>query len=275
MNHVLQVVLYVLNLPLMPVGKTTVTLAMLLYILLLFTILILVSRTIRRTFLEKALAHSKLDRNMQNAFAMTSQYGIIFIGAVIILNTAGIEMTALTVVAGALGIGLSLGLQTVAKNVAGGLMILLERPIRIGDRVQIGVTSGEVTRIALRSTTIRNDDRIDIIVPNADFMDQRVSNWSYSTKDIYLNIPVTVAADNDISQVRDLLEKSIKANSKVLSEPPPQILLDAFEGGKLKFNVRVATDDFVSACGALKSELNYDFFKRFKEAQIKLDSPAK
>jgi small-conductance mechanosensitive channel len=272
MQKILQLINEILNLPLMPVGHTTVTLAMLIYIICLFAVLIVLSRSFRRRVLEKLLARTTLDINMQNAFAMLMQYGIVGIGIVIILNTAGIEMTALTVVAGALGLGLSLGLQTIAKNVAGGVMILIERPIRIGDRVQIGTTVGDVTHIALRATTIRNDDRIDVIVPNSDFMDQRVSNWTYSTRDVILNVPIAVSTDNDLSQVKQLLLDSAKAHTKVLDEPPPEVLLDSFDGGKLKFVLRVATNDYISAATNLKSDLLKDIFRQFRSSQIKLDA---
>ncbi len=264
--------LYVVNLPLVPIGKTTLTLAMLSYIIILFTILIFISRAVRQRVLEKLLAKSKLDLTMQNAFAMFMQYSTIAIGAVIILNTAGIEMTALTVVAGAVGIGLSLGLQTIAKSLAGGVMILVERPIRIGDRIQIGTTTGDVTRISLRSTTIRNDDHIDIIVPNADFMEQRVSNWTYSTRDIIVNIPLTVSSENDLDRVIALIEESAKANTKILAEPPPAVLLDSFAAGKMNLIIRIATEDYVSAATTLKSELNTAIMNQFKQAQIKFDS---
>lgn len=272
MKKILDLIFYVLNLPLLPVGHTTVTLAMLLYIIILFTILIAISRSIRHRVIEKVLVKSKLDPSMQSAFSMFLQYSFIGIGGVIILNTAGIEMTALTVVAGALGLGLSLGLQTIAKNVAGGIVILVERPIKLGDRVQIGSTTGDVTRIALRSTTIRNDDHVDVIVPNADFMDQRVSNWTFTTKDVILNIPVVVSSDNDLSQVQELIASAAKAHPKILAEPTPEVLLDSFDGGKFKFIIRVATEDFACASISLKSDLNNAIYRSFRESQVKFDA---
>ncbi len=272
MHKFFNAIFYVLNLPLVPVGKTTVTLAMMIYIIILFSILILISRAVRQRVLERLLAKSKLDQTMQNAFAMFLQYSTICIGGVIILNTAGIEMTALTVVAGALGIGLSLGLQTIAKNVAGGIMILVERPVRIGDRVQIGTTSGSVTRISLRSTTIRNDDHIDVIVPNADFMEQRVMNWTYSSRDIIMNIPLTVSAENDLTQIKELIESAAKTNPKILAEPAPEVLLDSFGAGKLNLIVRVATEDHISAATNLKSELNTEVLRQFKQSSIKFEA---
>lgn len=273
MNKILQAIFYVLNLPLIPVGRTTVTLAMLIYILVLFCLLIILSRFLRRKLVNRILEKSKLDKGMQNFFAMFLHYSFVGIGGVIILNTAGIEMTALTVVAGALGLGLSLGLQTLAKNVAGGMMILTERPIKIGDRIQIGTTIGDVTHIALRATTVRNDDHVDVIVPNADFMDQRVSNWSFSSPDIILNIPIVVSSDNDQTQVKDILENAAMNHAQVLADPQPQALLESFESGKLKFNLRVKAQDYKEA-NKLKSDLNLQILKEFKESQIKLD-PAK
>lgn len=275
-EHLWHAIVYVAQIPLVPVGKTTVTIALLAYILALFSILIAISRSIRRTVVEKLLEKTKLERNMQSFFGMFLQYSFIFLGGVIILNTAGIEMTALTVVAGALGLGLSLGLQTVAKNVAGGIMILIEKPIKIGDRVQIGTTTGDITKIALRSTTIRTDDNIDVIVPNTDFMDQRISNWSLTSRDVYVTFPVVVSVDNNLSEVKELIKDAVKAHPKVLQEPAPNVLIDAFDSGKLRFVIRAATEDYVAAAtNRLKSEIYDDLIRRFKEAQVKLDTPSK
>lgn len=271
-DKLLQSIFYVLNLPLLPVGKTTVTLAMLFYIIILFALLVRISRSIRKRVLDRVLEKSRLDAEMKHFFAMFIQYSFVGIGSVIILNTAGIEMTALTVVAGAMGLGLSLGMQTIAKSVAGGVMILLERPIKVGDRIQIGSTTGEVTRIALRSTTIRSDEHIEIIIPNADFMEQRVSNWTLSSRSLILNLPLSVSAENDLSQVKELILDSARANKRVLTDPAPEVLLDSFEAGKLKLFLRAATENLENAGQSLKSELNCQILQRFREAQVKLDS---
>ena len=263
-------ILYVLNLPLVPVGKTVVTLAMLLYIVLLFTALIVFSRYCRRRILDKVLQKSKLDLSMQNALAMILQYTFIGIGSIIILNTAGIEMTALTVVAGALGLGLSLGLQTIAKSIAGGVMILVERPIRIGDRIQIGTTTGDVTRIALRSTTVHTDDHIDIIVPNFEFMDQKVINWTYSSRKVILTLPITVSSENELSRVKELLADAAKKEEKVLDDPAPEILFESFESSKLKLTLKIATEDYVNA-SHLKSRLLETIYNSFIEGHIELE----
>lgn len=275
MNHLWQMLLYVANIPLVPVGKTTVTIALLLYIVLLFSVLFAIARSTRKRVIEKLLERSKLERNIQSFLGMLLEYTLIGIGGVIILNTAGIEMTALTVVAGALGLGLSLGLQTVAKNVAGGMMLLIERKIKIGDRIQIGSTTGNITSIALRSTTVRTDDHIDVIVPNTDFMDQRVSNWSLSSNSVIISVPVVVSSENDLSQVQEIIKEALNKNSMVHQDPAPEILIDSFEAGKLKFILRLSTDDYVAAAtNKLRSDLYDVIFRRFKEAQIKLDKKA-
>jgi small-conductance mechanosensitive channel len=270
MSKAWKFVLYVLNLPLIPVGKTIVTLAMLLYIILLFTLLVASARYCRRKVVDKFLEKSKLDMSMQNALAMFLQYSFIGIGSIIILNTAGIEMTALTVVAGALGLGLSLGLQTIAKSVAGGVMILIERPIRIGDRIQIGSTTGDVIRIALRSTTVHTDDHIDIIVPNFEFMDQKIINWTYSSRKVILTLPITITDENELSRVKELLEQAAKNNSKVIEDPKPEILFESFDSGKLKLTLRVATEDYLNA-SQVRSELMETIYNSFVEANIELN----
>lgn len=260
MNNVLKTIWYVLSLPLVPIGKTQLTVGLLLYLIVMTYMLVAVSRSIRNNFLSAVLAKTNLDAHIQSAVADTYYYFTVAIGLLLILNTAGIDLTSLTVVVGALGLGISLGLQTVAKNMAGGFMILYEKPIRIGDRVQISDTIGEVTRIALRATTIRTDDGTDVTVPNADFMSTKVINWTSPPKDYRVSVPVLVSHKVEIEDVKKVLLKVASENPSVIPEPPPEVLFDSFEDGKLKFILRAHTSDQGAATGKLRSDLYYAIY---------------
>lgn len=272
MNDVLKSIWYVLSLPLIPVGKTQLTVGLLLYLVVMIYLLITVSRSIRNNFLSAVLAKTNLDAHVQSTVADTYYYFAVAIGLLLILNTAGIDLTSLTVVVGAMGLGLSLGLQTVAKNMAGGFMILYEKPIRIGDRVQIADTIGEVTRIALRATTIRTEDGTDVTVPNADFMSTKVINWTTPPKDYRVSVPILVSHKVEVDDVKNILMKVALENPSVIPEPPPEVLFDSFESGKLKFILRAHTKDQGAATGKLKSDLYYAIYPALYELASDFDT---
>ncbi|MBX9568505.1 MAG: mechanosensitive ion channel [Candidatus Obscuribacterales bacterium] len=260
MNNVLQSIWYVLSLPLIPVGKTQLTVGLLLYLVVMSYLLITASRSIRNNFLSVVLAKTNLDPHIKNAVADTYYYFTVAIGLLLILNTAGIDLTSLTVVVGALGLGLSLGLQTVAKNMAGGFMILYEKPIKIGDRVQIGDTIGEVTRIALRATTISTEDGTAVTVPNADFMSNKIINWTNPPKNYKVSVPVHVSNKLKIDDIKRILLKVAAENPLVSSDPPPEVIFDSFEDSKIRLILKANTQNQDAATGKLRSELYYAIF---------------
>lgn len=270
MNDFIQAVSYVLNIPLFPVGKTTVTLAMILYIVALMWFLVFITGQIRRRAVDPLLAKSPLEEGAKNTVGLALRYATVGIGAVIILNTAGIDMTALTVVAGAIGLGLSLGLQTVARNFVGGVILLAERPIKVGDRIQIAQVTGRVTRIALRATTIKTDDELDVIVPNSDFMNEKVANFTHSTDYVRMSIPVVVDKQSDPEEVTRLLLDVTKDHSSVLPAPPSEVWFDSFGDKGLSFTLRISTNVGGADSQVLRSKLNHAIFKKLAQSSIKL-----
>lgn len=258
-----------LSLPLLPVGKTSVTIWMLLYVATLLWGLTAVTTIFQKKVVNPALARSNLSQDLQNIVGMTLRYSSIVIGSVVILNTAGVDMTAFTVTAGAIGLGLSLGLQNLAKNFIGGIILLWERPIRLGDRVQIGGISGNVVRIALRATTIQTDDQLGVIIPNSDFMSNKIVNWSNGNT-VRISIPIAVAITNDPERVRDLLLETVTACSGIIQDPPPEIFFDSFGEQTLNFILCVSISDFSMVAGGLRSNLNFAIHKRLKAEKISL-----
>lgn len=259
-----------LNTPVLPIGKTVITVWMLIYVGILFAILIIVTRTIRDRVLYPTLAKSSLDSGAQYSIGLVTHYITVGIGAMIILNTAGIETTALTVAAGAVGLGLSLGLQTVAKNFVGGVILLFERPIRPGDRIQIAGVTGDVTKIALRSTTLKTAEQTEVVIPNGDFMNEKITNWT--GRQAVVSVAITAPVEMDPDTVSKLLADVADANDKVLKEPVPQVWLDSFNDKSLNYVLRATTGDLTVANGILKSELNMEIYKRLREEQQQLKS---
>lgn len=265
MESVLHTISYVLRLPLIPVGKTQLTVGLLLYMLIMFYLLVTVSRSFRQRAFVPLLSKTNLDAHVQSSVIGSCYYITLAIGTLLILNTAGIDFTSLTVVIGALGLGISLGLQMLAKNMAGGFMIIFEKPIRIGDRIQIGDTVGSVTNIALRATTVRTEDGTDVTVPNADFMSNKIINWSSPPKDFRISVPVIVPSNVDIEQVKEILLQIANSNPLVLSEPAADVLLDSFDDERVKLVIKASTKDFAAATGQLKSALNFALYPKLRE----------
>src|SRR5213079_2047400 len=180
----------------------------LLQIFLLIALLIAVfwisSRT-KRFLFNRFLVHSGLYRALQYAIAQIVSNVVLVVGVLIVLENTGIHLGALAVFAGAVGVGVGFGLQNIASNFISGLVILAERPITIGDRVEVAGILGTVRQIRARSTVIVTSDNIAIIVPNSKFIDSPVTNWQYSDPSVRFRLPVGVAYGSDVNKVRDAL----------------------------------------------------------------------
>jgi small-conductance mechanosensitive channel len=169
-----------LEIPLLRLSGTTITLWTLVYFLLLLFLLFYFSSKLRKWLVERVLVRTKLDLGARQAVGSITRYLTLLIGLLIVLQTVGIDLTTLNVLAGAVGIGVGFGLQNIASNFISGLIILLERPIKVGDRIEVGDVDGDVIEIGARSTTVRTNDNIAIIVPNSKFITDNVTNWTYT-----------------------------------------------------------------------------------------------
>jgi len=262
-----------LDIPLLPIGNTRFTLWMLLYLLLLIGLLIYVTGKLKAWMVEHLLARARVDIGVRQAIGSIFRYVIIAVGFMIILQTAGIDLSALTVLAGALGIGVGFGLQNVTNNFVSGLIILFERPIKVGDRIDVGDITGNVVKISPRATTVVTNDNIAVIVPNSEFISSQVINWSYTNRDVRLNFPVGVAYQSDPEVVRKVLLDVAADHPGVLKENRADVLLQEFGDSSLNFVLRVWTRDYATTPGVLRSDLNYAITKKFKEHGIEIPFP--
>lgn len=262
-----------LDLPLVPIGGTRFTLWLLLYLLVLIFLLIYITGKLKLWVVDRVMARTRVDIGVRQAVGSIFRYAIIAIGFVVILQTAGIDLSALTVLAGALGIGVGLGLQNIASNFVSGLIILFERPIKVGDRVEVGKITGNVLRISLRATIVISNDNIAMIVPNSEFISSSVINWSYTDRDVRFNIPVGVSYSSDPEAIKRLLLQVADEHKGVLRQPPPDVLFDGFGDSSLNFLLRVWTRDYTSRPGVLRSDLNFAISKKFKEHEIEIPFP--
>src|SRR5215472_18511264 len=196
-----------------------------LLIALLIAVFWLSSRT-KRFLFNRFLARSGLGRPLQHAIAQIVGYAVLIIGIIIVLDNAGIHLAALTVFAGAVGVGVGFGLKNIASNFISGLLIIGERPIAIGDRIEVAGITGQVQQIRARSTVILTNDNIAMIVPNEKFIDSPVTNWTYSDRRVRFRVPVGVAYSSDVKKVREALIAAAREHPATLSDPAPDAFLE-------------------------------------------------
>jgi len=221
----------------------------------------------------RLLAQSGLDRSLQYAIAQVVSNIVLVVGIVIVLENTGIHLAALAVFAGALGVGVGFGLQNIASNFISGLVILAERPITIGDRVEVAGIAGQVEHIRARSTVIRTNDNIMMIVPNTKFIDSPVTNWTYGDRRVRYRIPVGVAYGSDVNKVRDALLAVAHKNPQTLKEPAPNVFLEQFGENSIDFKLMVWSSEMSARPSRYRSDLNFAIAEKFREAGIEFPFP--
>lgn len=266
----IQLVIKSFKTSLFKVGGSEFSLLTIASILLYFAILYLISSWVRRAALKRL---SRFQSSKVEPVTLLLHYSILTIGTLIILQSAGLDLSTLTVLAGAIGIGLGFGLQNVANNFISGLIILFERPIKVGDRIELEEIMGQVMRIGLRSTTVLTNDNISIIVPNADIISNNVINWNHTDDIIRLRIPIGVSYNSDPQKVVDTLEAAIKKVDGILQDRKSDVILDSFEDSSIKFFVRVWTRDFSKNPGLLKHKVNMAIWNALKKENIQIPYP--
>jgi len=248
----------------------------LLQIFLLIALLVAVfwisSRT-KRFLFNRLLAQSGLDRSLQYAIAQIISNVVLVVGVLIVLENTGIHLGALAVFAGAVGVGVGFGLQNIASNFISGLVILAERPITIGDRVEVAGITGQVQQIRARSTVIRTNDNIMMIVPNTKFIDSPVTNWTYGDPRVRFRIPVGVAYGSDIAKVREALLAAGRENPNTLKDPAPSVFLEKFGDSSIDFQLVVWSSEMSARPSRYRSDLNFAIEQKFREAGIELPFP--
>jgi len=243
-----------------------------LLVVLLIAVFWISSRT-KRFLFNRVLADSGLDRSLQYAIAQILSNIVLVVGILIVLENTGIHLAALAVFAGAVGVGVGFGLQNITSNFISGLVILAERPITIGDRVEVAGIVGRVQQIRARSTVIVTNDNIAMIVPNSKFIDSPVTNWHYGDPRVRFRIPVGVAYGSDIGKVRDALLVAGRENANTLEEPAPSVFLEKFGDNSIDFQLVVWSSEMSARPSRYRSDLNFAIEQKFREAGIEIAFP--
>jgi small-conductance mechanosensitive channel len=240
-----------------------------LLIALLMGVFWLSSRT-KRFLFNRFLARSGLDRPLQHAIAQIVSYAVLIIGIIVVLENSGIHIGTLAVFAGAVGVGVGFGLKNIASNFISGLLILAERPIAIGDRIEVAGITGQVRQIRARSTVIVTNDNIAMIVPNEKFIDSPVTNWTHTDRRVRFRLPVGVAYDSDVNRVREALIAAAREHPATLSEPAPDAFLQKFGDNSIDFELVVWSEEMSQRPSRFRSDLNYLICKHLAAAGISI-----
>ncbi len=262
-----------LNKPLIVWGESSITLWLIvLNIFYIFAFVFILSKL--KNWLISGLS-KKADVNISNwrAAITLSYYAVLVIGLISLLKSTGLDLSMFTVLTGAIGIGIGFGMQTIFSNFISGVIILLEKPLKLGDRIEVGDVSGNVQNISVRATTIITNDNVSIIVPNSDFISKQVINWSHSGRNVRTSVSVSVAYDSDADLIQKLLLEVAEKESGILKNPAPAVRLSEFGESGLKFSLMVWTQDYSDRIGAIKSLLNLAILKSFKLNKIKIPFP--
>lgn len=247
--------------------KTLISLALSLFLLFYLT------SKIKKFLVNRVFPRYDLDKGVSLSIATIVGYLLIIVGLFVIFQTTGIDLGAIGLMIGALGIGIGFGLQSITNNFISGIIILFERPVKVGDRIELDDLAGNIITISARATTVITNDNIAVIVPNSDLVNNRVINWSHTNRDIRLNFPVGVSYKEDPELIRKLLIEVAEANTGVLQKPKPDVLFDSYGDSSLNFMLRVWTAEYSDTPKVLKSQLYFAIFKKFKENNIEIPFP--
>ena len=265
--------LFIFNRTLFQIGDSEISIGTIVIFFASFYLLVVVSKNVRLILLNKILAKSKLKKSFRESIANGVRITMMLIGTIIIIQAVGIDLSALSLLAGALGVGIGFGFQKVTDNLISGLTILVEEPIKVGDRVEVGEVSGDIVNISLRATTIVTNDNISIIVPNSEFISSQVINWSHNNRIIRFRLPIGVSYDEDPEIIKKLLLEVADENPNVQKEPKAKVFFEKFGDSSLDFKLGIWTSSHTDKPEFIRSEINYAIFKKFKENKIKIPFP--
>ena len=233
---------------------------------------VLLSRIAQKILMGEVLAKRRIEAGVRVSIARLVHYALIFIGFLVALLALGFEFTKLTIMLSALGVGIGFGLQGVVNNFVSGLILLFERPVRVGDYIEFDGKWAEIKKIGLRATIVQTFDQADVIIPNADLVANQVINWTLSNRRVRLIIPVGVAYGSDIALVMETLLACTKENSMVAEVPAAQVLYLNFGESSLEFELRLWVLDADNRL-VVSSELHQEIDRRFREAKIEIAFP--
>lgn len=245
------------------------SLKLVLLIALLFTLALWLSGAIER----RVKRSPNLNLGMQVGLAKFSKFFLLTLSTVLALDAVGIDLTALTVFGGALGVGIGFGLQRIASNFISGFILIFDRSIRPGDVITIGDKFGWVEELRARYIVVRNREGVESLIPNENLITSEVINWSYSDQNVRVRLPVQISYQDDPEQAMALMSEAALASARVLSDPAPAVRLLGFGDNGINLELRVWINDPEEGIGSVRSDINLAIWRRFKAAGITFPFP--
>jgi len=254
-------------------GQTRISLFTLLQLLVAVAAL-MVMATWLSGVIEAALSRSTLmSPGVKIGLAKTSKFALYVLAGLMSLNAVGIDLSALAIFGGALGVGLGFGLQRIASNFISGFILVFDRSIRPGDVISINQKFGWVQEMRARYIVVRDRDGVETLIPNENLITTEVINWSYSDEQIRLKLPVQISYEDDPEAALEILLKAAEASSRVLGDPPPAARLMGFGDSGIDLELRVWIRDPAQGVANVRSDVNLAIWKGFREAGFTIPYP--
>ncbi|MFQ5543448.1 MAG: mechanosensitive ion channel family protein [Nitrospiria bacterium] len=272
LQEVIGILNWVLDFTIFKVADTNVTIRSLITFGMVSALFVFSARVLRNVLMTKIFARLRIESGTRYSLSRIAQYFVLFIGMIVAFQFIGIDLSGLLVIFGFLSVGIGFGLQNITSNFISGLILLFERHIKVGDRVTVGGTEGDVTEINIRSTTIRSLRNISIIVPNSEFISSTVVNWTHSDPKVRIDIKVGVSYDSDLDVVLRSLKEVAEDCPEVLRQPPPEVLFEEFADSSWNMNLRVWIND-PKRNRLVRSDINCAIVRKFREHDIEIPFP--
>ena len=251
------------------IGQFKISLVRIVLGIALFTAILFATRLIQRRLRENVLVQPRMDAGIAHSIDTTVGYAGTILAAMVAISYAGFDITNLAIVAGALSVGIGFGLQSIVNNFVSGLILLIERPIKVGDWVVLGNEQGTVKRISVRSTEIETFDRASLIVPNSELITGRVLNWTHRNALGRLVLKFSAGPNADPRRVLAVLSECARRHPDVLSEPTPLAVFESYTSGATEFSLRVLLPD-ITRGQKVQSDLRIAVFEALRAANIDL-----
>ena len=268
----LQEIIDVLKKKLISLGDVTITPAVLIMVVLILLAAFWVSRFLRGVLRRNVFRRTPLNIGTQETIFRILHYIIMLIGVFIAIQQLGVDITTLAAVGAVLMVGIGLGLQNISSNFISALILLFERPVQVGDFVEVGGVQGRIRAIKTRSSIVETLDNVSIIVPNSNFITDNVTNWSYRDSKVRIHISVGVSYDSDLDLVENTLFRVGRGHQEVLLNPEPTVHFLEFGDSALNFDLLVWIND-ASRQYIIRSELNFAVIEAFREEGITIPFP--
>lgn len=254
------------------IGSVTVSPGDVLVAIVVFLVILLITRFVQRLLSEQVLPNTRMDSGVQNSLTAGTGYIGLTIAATLAITTLGLDLSNIAIIAGALSVGIGFGLQNIVNNFVSGLILLIERPIKVGDWIVIGANEGFVKNIKVRATEIETFQRASIIIPNSELVSNAVTNLTHKDRYGRVDVLIGVAYGSDVDQVIDVLMTCLKGHEKVMTWPEPQVVFQDFADSSLNFEARGFIAQIESRV-MVASDLRIAINRAFNEAGIEIPFP--